>query len=458
MTRHGKGVAPTSSMGKRSSNRIPDSITPGTTQQTEENQEVGNSFAREAVGQIETLVESFRTGKTKKSQTIFKIGQILAAESTEDEQLKSDALDQYTSTLDRIETISAQSNERGMRVTSPVLGKRKDDLGKGNQPHETLDRNISRISHAIAIDDFIDRVSNGDRFPEGESDPGGGSDSGDEPDDGHNERGRSNKKQRIFKSQMPWFNKEQRIRRSSTNPSCNKTKNILDIFQRDPVTVKKWIRCASSAPAGFPSTEWDALIKGETVDLDTIFSSLHHVHSVDEGIGRVGSTEIQFGRPKPAAKVETSGQWTAAFNSLVKATSFLFPHRYDELRQYGDYMEELFSAKSTAIHPKLFKYDEAIRYKVGQGQNIVLTDRGEFTRYYEAIVASDGVGTQEASEGSQRSSGKSSKPREKLDICHRFNGTNGCSATAEKCRYKHICKRCKSRGHGKMDCKVVEGM
>src|SRR5271155_972017 len=173
---------------------------------------------------------------------------------------------------------------------------------------------------------------------------------------------------------------------------------------------------------------------------------------IDKGIGRVGSTEIQFGRPKPAAKVETSGQWTAAFNLLVKATSFLFPHRYDELRQYRDYMEELFSAKSTAIHPKLFKYDEAIRYKVGQGQNIVLTDRGEFTRYYEAIVASDGVGTQEASEGSQRSSGKSSKPREKLDICHRFNGTNGCSATAEKCRYKHICKRCKSRGHGKMDC------
>src|ERR1700678_526949 len=92
MSRHGKGVAPTSSMGERLSNRIPDSITPGTTQHTEENQEVGNSFAREAVGQIETLVESFRTGKTKKSQTIFKIGQILATESTEDEQLKSDAL------------------------------------------------------------------------------------------------------------------------------------------------------------------------------------------------------------------------------------------------------------------------------------------------------------------------------------------------------------------------------
>ena len=69
------------------------------------------------------------------------------------------------------------------------------------------------------------------------------------------------------------------------------------------------------------------------IDIDTIFSSLHHIHSIDEGIRHVGSTEIQFGRPKPATKVETSGQWTAAFNLIVKVTSFLFPHRYDELRQ-----------------------------------------------------------------------------------------------------------------------------
>src|ERR1700678_1529223 len=62
---------------------------------------------------------------------------------------------------------------------------------------------------------------------------------------------------------------------------ASKQKNLLDIFQRDPVTVKNWMRCASSAPAGFPSTEWYALIKAETVDLDTIFSSLHRVHSVD---------------------------------------------------------------------------------------------------------------------------------------------------------------------------------
>ena len=70
-----------------------------------------------------------------------------------------------------------------------------------------------------------------------------------------NTHGRSNKKQRIYESQMPWYDNENRIRRSNTNPSCNKTRDILNIFQRDLATVKRWIRCTSSAPAGFPSTE-----------------------------------------------------------------------------------------------------------------------------------------------------------------------------------------------------------
>ena len=179
-----------------------------------------------------------------------------------------------------------------------------------------------------------------------------------------------------------------------------------------------------------------------------------HIHSIDESVGRVGTTEIQFGRPKPAAKIETSGQWTAAYNLVVKATSFLFPHRYDELRQYGDYIEELFSAKSTSIHPKLFKYDKAVRYKVGQGQNILLTDRSQFTRYYEAIVAPDGVRTEGEEGGSKTGMKKGGKSGERSDICHRFNGTKGCSLTADKCKYKHICKKCKASGHGKMECKV----
>ena len=460
MTRHGK--ANQSTLGEGSSRvGASDSTTPATTQQSGESQSEGiTTFAGQAVEQIEALVESFRTGKLKKSQTVFKIGQILTAEPTGDEQLKDDSLEQYASILEGIEAHSAKSTEHGNRFINPSLGKRKGVPSDGGGRHEEFDGDNAGTSHPIDVDNFFSGIPEGITPQLGDDDSGGGSssDSSESSNDDTGDRGRSNKKQRIYESQMPWFSKEKQLRKSVTNPSCIKTKDILDIFQRDLAAVKRWIRCASSAPAGFPSTEWDALIKGETVDIDTVFSSLHHVHSIDEGIGRVGSTEIQFGRPKPAAKIETSGQWTSAFNLVVKATAFLFPHRYDELRQYGDYMEELFSAKSVTVHPKLFKYDEAIRYKVGQGQNILLTDKGEFIRYYEAIVASDGVGAEGASGGSRSSSGKGGKSKDKPDICHRFNGANGCSATAEKCKYKHICKKCKQHGHGKMDCKIDEGV
>ena len=95
---------------------------------------------------------------------------------------------------------------------------------------------------------------------------------------------------------------------------------------------------------------------------------------------------------------------------------------------------------------------------MGQGQNILLTDREAFTRYYEAIIAPDGVGTEGMSGGGKPNQGKGGKPREKSDICHRFNGIKGCDTAADKCKYKHICKKCKQCGHGKMDCKVDEAV
>jgi hypothetical protein len=458
MTKHAK-VPVTSTSGEGSSSGDVSSVAIDTTQRSGGERAEETTFAGEAVRQIESLVESFRTGKAKKLQTIFEIRQILANEPSGSNQGKSDSLDRYASTLDGIEALSAQSDRHGAYLSGSALGKRKVTSGDGGGRSEESHGSDPAIPPP-SLDDFVQRLSEEHDLDQGSNatDNESGDDGQQESDDESGEQGRSNKKQRIYESQMPWFNNEQRIRKSNTNRSCNKTRSILDVIQRDPVTVKRWIRCASSAPAGFPSTEWDALIKGESANLDTIFSSLHHVHCIDESVGRVGTTEIQFGRPKPAAKVETSGQWTAAFNLLIKATAFLFPHRLDELRRYEDYIEELFSAKSTSIHPKLFKYDEAVRYKVGQGQNILLTDRNEFSRYYEAIVAPDGVGTQAANDGSKTDPKKGGRTGEKPDICNRFNGANGCSSTAEKCKYRHVCKKCKQRGHGKVDCKVDEGV
>jgi hypothetical protein len=252
--------------------------TSGTTQQTNIGQDNEPTFAEEAVKQIEPIIESFRTGKVKKSQATYQIGQVLAAEPTGNEQLKSDALEQYANTLDRIESIITSVNQHGTRVTTGIE-RRNEESNKRSRGHAELDRNNTHEQREDDVDNFLTRLSKGVKpgMDEDTQREGSEENSDQELDEVPGERGRSNKKQKIYESQMPWFNTEQRIRKSNTNISCNKTRDIIEIFQRDPVTVKRWIRCATSAPAGFPNSEWDALVKGESVDLDTVFSSLHHV-------------------------------------------------------------------------------------------------------------------------------------------------------------------------------------
>ena len=202
-----------------------------------------------------------------------------------------------------LNSISAKSHEHGDQIVDPSHRKGKNVPGDGGEQHEAPDGDNAGATHPVNVDDFIGGLPKRVTSQLGDDDSGGGSSSDESSDDDSGDRGHSKKKQRIYESQMPWFSDEKRIRKSITNLSCNKTRDILNIL-RDYAAVKRWIRCAASAPAGFPSTEWDALIKGETVDINTVFSSLHHVHSIDESIGCVGSTEIQFGRPKPVAKLK----------------------------------------------------------------------------------------------------------------------------------------------------------
>ena len=152
-----------------SSSRIPeensaswnsDSITAGSTQCSGEDKLfIEIDFAGEIVKQIETVVESFRTGKVKKPQAIYKIGQILATDERGDEQLKSDSLDQYASTLDSIEALANQSNKHGDQLSNPILGKRKDNASGGSQRHEEPNKDNSNVTNPIDVDEFLEGIS-----------------------------------------------------------------------------------------------------------------------------------------------------------------------------------------------------------------------------------------------------------------------------------------------------------
>lgn len=194
---------------------------------------------------------------------------------------------------------------------------------------------------------------------------------------------------------VPWYTVETNAQNREIDENRKKTREILRISQRAIAFAERDIRCSTTAPQGFPESEWRHIFRGEAVNLDIIFSNLHHIAPPKENVGRIGRTEISLGSTDPARKVQTSGDWTAAWNATVKATAYAFPHRADELRQWGDYLSSEFSAGQASAHQKL------------------IADRNKFSYLYSAFLLPDGIQTGSISVGRQGDRARSTT----ADIC-----------------------------------------
>jgi hypothetical protein len=78
-----------------------------------------------------------------------------------------------------------------------------------------------------------------------------------------------------------------------------KTREILRIFQQDITFTERDIQCSTTAPQGFPESEWRHIFCGEAVNLDIVFSNLHHIAPPKENVGCIGRTEITLGSTDP---------------------------------------------------------------------------------------------------------------------------------------------------------------
>ena len=383
---------------------------------------------------MDEVVEDFRRNEITKLKALSKIISILDFNPSRTEEGKDAAVESYAKTLEEIESLASSATRRGEHAAAGLRPNLNDTY------RASRDIDLDR-----GIDELISQISRDSNKSKRDLSPGRT-----DPDGDRNES--SNKKRRVFESEMPWFDREEEARRTG-NKDCEQSRRILDLFARDYKVVKQWIQNSRTVPLGFPSSEWDNIIKGQAVNLDAVFSSLHHISAPKENTGRVGSTEISLGRTEPSKRVQTSGEWTSAWNATVKATKFAFPHRENELREYGDYIEGHFSAKLSSSHRRIILYDTAIRNEVGGGQNTLLTDIHRFSRFYSAIVMPDGVESEHTKHTSKRTTAKTTKN----EICNRFNSINGCRNSTDDCRFKHACKKCKRMGHGKEQCDSKEG-
>ena len=272
----------------------------------------------------------------------------------------------------------------------------------------------------------------------------------DESSESDDEDERVSKRQKLVESDMPWHVSTESSISTTSHPSCQETSRLLRAFNQDIAKAKFFVKISANSPTGIPSSQWERILKGDAVDLNQIFASLHHVVPDEERTGRLGDTEISFGVSEPKKKIRTAAEWSFAWRRASKAIGFAFPHRREELLDYGDYIESEFAAKLTSSHHKIILYDIALRNEVAAGQRFLLTDFNRFNRLYSAIVLPDGIETHtdysigKKSTNTYRSSGRS-------EICNKFNAGT-CKQTNRECNYLHACKNCRKTGHTKPEC------
>jgi hypothetical protein len=377
---------------------------------------VGTDEQIRVLRDLELTVDSFRKGEVPKTSAISSILRILGenAHVTHSESNKETTFDSYLTEILSIESLQGeQERPQNREEIPPAEGEAVVSKNSGSKRPSCRDRGLS--------------------------------DSGSEDDDD-----KPSKKQKLVESELPWFTKLDAPAASYSHPSCQETCRLLRNYNADIAKAKFSARIAPSSPSGIPSSQWERILKGEAVDLNRIFTSLHHTVPDEERTGRLGNTEISFSVVEAKKRITTAAEWSTSWKKASKAITFAFPHRREELLDYGDYIESEFAAKVVGSHHKLLLYDLALRNEVAGGQHALLTDHSKFTRLYSAIVLPDGVEANSSKPDGNKPSGTRT-PNGKSEICNKFNAGT-CKNADTNCKYRHACKRCKKLGHGDKDC------
>ena len=379
------------------------------------------SEAKERViGRVEREMDIFRKGECSRFQAASRVTKELEKWEGASDRDKGKALDSYLNEINSFAAIQDEDRSN-TREASPPLG-----------TSVLAEQQSAKKRIREEVEELLEQVSGGEFEGEGE------------------EVERRIIRKRAKEEDMPWYNVASSASRRS---SCVETCRILLQFSEDLPGVKSLLRVADNLPEGIPPSQWERILKGESVDLNQILSSMHFVQLDEERKGRLGRAEVVFTVTESKRQVKTGSEWSSAFRRMSKAITFLFPHRREELCEYAEHIESLFAAKHTNAHSKVILYDQSVRNRVGGGQNILLTDYQHFHNLSEAILHADGIEYKGGGKGgSKGGKGSDEGGSSKKDICRRFNSKDGCKFSQDECYYKHVCKKCGDGGHGRASC------
>ncbi|KDR73955.1 hypothetical protein GALMADRAFT_141716 [Galerina marginata CBS 339.88] len=297
--------------------------------------------------QCDKIVDNFRSGAISKVNAFLKIQLIIVhADRPFEGDTAVSALESYLSILDNFEKFR---NAAASAAPEPASQPERNNIDPSGEPHDS------------DPDESDAGVSSGTKRPRSE-----------EP---FEESGDASKR-RVDLHRLPWAIQES-ISPSVLSPELQQTQSALENYGRDIKFVKSLLLNSARCPQ-FPDGEWTNLLAGRVVDLDHVLSGVYSLAADDRRREHVGSLELVLGTSAPAKNVRSHSEWVIAFDILVDATVYAFPHRKAELTSYGKYIKQLFTAFPAELHTRVINFDKAVRLRAAQRRDLLLTDHSAF--------------------------------------------------------------------------------
>ncbi|KAG1849097.1 hypothetical protein C8R48DRAFT_565064, partial [Suillus tomentosus] len=109
----------------------------------------------------------------------------------------------------------------------------------------------------------------------------------------------------------------------------------------------------------FPESELYNIIHGRVVNFDE----------------KLGQVKIKIGgEAEPAKSVRSSQDWSVAYSLFARTMCFAFPHRIDEIDDYGNIIHQKFAQNISKYHSRVIAFDKAVRKRVSRRRDLLLSD------------------------------------------------------------------------------------
>lgn len=231
--------------------------------------------------------------------------------------------------------------------------------------------------------------------------------------------------------------------RAPVSPHVQKTLTARDNYTENLKQAKRDLVRGGRAPS-LPAELWDAVLSDQPVDFNKILSA-RFSSVVEDGFEHSLGDGLVFHVPsqRPRRVVADQSDWQLSFNTWSAALCFAFPHRQDELAEYGESVNELFAAFHKSVHAKVISADIAVRNAIQNDSRASFFDRERIQAIAQRHTSP--WGAENAADFSQRQQvSRTSRPLGGArsgtsgELCRNFN-RGAC--TYRNCRHAHSCSR-----------------